>query len=86
MDQVHGRFTTEQVGVLLKGYRWGTLDGLATELKEKEIAFLDLLFCSSRIPPPRTSFACGRNAWSTAIGRYLYSIMIYQSYCCGVGS
>ncbi len=31
MDQVHKRFTTEQVRVLLKGYRQGTLDRLAIE-------------------------------------------------------
>ena len=31
MDQVHKRFTTEQVRVLLKGYCQGTLDRLAIE-------------------------------------------------------
>ena len=31
MDQVHKRFTAEQVRVLLKGYRQGTLDRLAVE-------------------------------------------------------
>jgi len=31
MEQIHKRFTTEQVGVLLKGYCQGTLDRSAIE-------------------------------------------------------
>ena len=36
MDQVHKRFTAEQVRVLLKGYCQGTLDRLAIDVPPKK--------------------------------------------------